>query len=244
MNTKVYGAGPSFVLAIHGWGGDHREFAPIAAGVPATHRVVSVDLPGYGGTSKPSRWALAEIVRALGEQLDALPPPVTLAGYCSGAALAMMVARGREARVARLVLIDPLAFVPWYFRLFTWGEFGRRAYQTTFGRRMGRAATDRILQARQKTDASFTGAFADLDPEVTLAYLRMFRGAEDLAPYAGYRMPVDLCRGEHTFEAVDTSVRRLQALWPQARVHILRGTGHLPMVKGAAALRAILFGGA
>ncbi len=70
-------------------------------------------------------------------------------------------------------MIDPFAFVPWYFRLFLAGGFGRRAYATTFQSAAGRAVTDRILKRMQRSGEDFTRAFESLDHEVTLQYLRL-----------------------------------------------------------------------
>ena len=63
MFVEQYGNGPRTFLAFHGWGGDHREFAPLAARLPDDVRLLSVDLPGYGQSPKPPRWDMAEIVR-------------------------------------------------------------------------------------------------------------------------------------------------------------------------------------
>jgi len=243
MFTKTYGRGERTVLALHGWGGDHREFAAVAARLPPDVRLVSVDLPGYGASPPPACWTREAVLTPLRALLDTLPAPVTVTGFCSGAVWAFNLALYRPDTVGRLVLIDPLARVPGYFRLFTWGSFGRHAYQTTFHSRTGRAVTDFVLRRRQRTQANFTASMRAIDPEVTLGYLRMYRGMDDLVGPARVDMKVDLCRGEHTFRAVKRTVDQLAGLWPQATVHTLRGVGHLPMIQGAAQIRRVLWPG-
>ncbi|UCF95298.1 MAG: alpha/beta fold hydrolase, partial [Desulfobacterales bacterium] len=163
MFVKRYGSGPRTFLCLHGWGGDHREFVPVTVRMPADVCVLSVDLPGYGKSPKPTRWSLAAIV----DEVCAAPEIqgaelITLVGFCSGAIFALLVAARDPARVRRVVMIDPFAFIPWYFRIFLAGKLGRRAYHTTFQTRMGRAITDWVFKRMQVTDADFTRAFTML----------------------------------------------------------------------------------
>jgi pimeloyl-ACP methyl ester carboxylesterase len=246
MHIETYGDGPETVLAIHGWGGDHREFAAVASRLPAGARLLSVDLPGYGRSPRPPAWDLGLIFAEFRAAVRAAAgdAPVTLAAFCSGAVLALLFAQAEPARIRRMVLIDPFAFVPWYFRLFLDGPFGRRAYMTAFASERGRRITTAVLRRMQSDDADFTAAFERIDHEVTLAYLGLFNRFGDLRRFAGFRFPIDVAVGERTLGAVRRSVRVFRRLWPQARVTTLRHVGHLPMVKGAAQLRRLVFGGA
>lgn len=243
MHVEEYGRGKRVFLAFHGWGGDHREFAPVAARRPPDARVLSVDLPGYGKSPKPASWDLAELVAevaALLEERDLRD--VTLAGYCSGAVIALLAAERDASRLRRLVLIDPFAYVPWYFRIFLAGEFGRRAYRASFASPAGRRITNWVLRRRQDRNADFMGAFGRVDHEVTLRYMELFGRVGPIARFGRLHLPIDLVCGGRTFGAVRDSVRLYAALWPHARLHRLPGEGHLMMVRGAAAVAGILFG--
>ncbi|MDH7499312.1 MAG: alpha/beta hydrolase [candidate division NC10 bacterium] len=241
MHVKQYGEGSRDILAIHGWAGDHREFAPLASRLPQGMRLLSVDLPGYGQSPPPARWDLPLITEALGTVIDeATHGDCTLMGFCSGAFLAMLLTRERKQRIGRLLLIDPFAYLPWYFKLFTLGEFGRRAYYLSFASSPGRRMVNGILQNRQPTDGSFTEAFIHVNHQVTLNYLYLFNQFKGLESFRDLDLPIDLAYGVQTFAAVRRSVAYLQQLWPHARVHQLRGVGHLTMVGGARQLAQIL----
>ncbi len=134
------------------------------------------------------------------------------------------------------------AFVPWYFRLFLCGEFGRRAYATTFQTQVGRKITDWVLKRMQTSDADFTNAFVNLDHDVTLRYLQMLSRVDIHQRFKSLDMDIDILYGEHTFTAVRRSVEIFRSLLPQANVKELRGVGHLPMIKGARQLAAFIFG--
>lgn len=240
MHVETYGSGSRRFIAFHGWGGDHREFAAVASHRPEGVRLESVDLPGYGASAAPEKLNLDDMVQQMAEELQPLSG-VTLAGYCSGAIFAMLLARQQPDEVSRLVLIDPFAYVPWYFRIFLAGGIGRRAYAFTFARPQGRSLVNRILRWRHSPDDDFTGSFARVNHDTVLNYLRMFGGLS-LRDFAGLRVPVDLVFGARTFSAVRDSVGRFQRLWPHARTFELSGMGHLPMVRGARDIARILFG--
>jgi pimeloyl-ACP methyl ester carboxylesterase len=242
MHIKSYGAGPKVVLALHGWGGDHREFAPVAARRPRDGRILSPDLPGYGRSPVPPAWTPEGILAPLVDAMDRLAlGPIPVAGFCSGAFPALLLARDYSRFVSRLILIDPFFRVPLYFRLFTWGWFGRRAYQATFHGAVGRALTNGILRKRQASESDFTGAFKRLDSERVLRYLKLFVARGYGADFAGLRMPIDLVYGEKTFHAVRTSIRLYAGQWPAASIHRLPGVGHLPLVQGAGPLATLLW---
>ncbi len=243
LYVREYGqAGGRTVAGLHGWGGDHREFAAVAARLPAGFRLLSPDLPGYGQSPPPERWDVTGIVDGIEKALRAREAfPCVLAGFCSGAALAALLAR-RGGAAERLVMIDPFAFVPWYFRLFLAGGFGRRAYAATFRSAAGRAVTDRILKKMQRSDEDFTRAFESLDHDVALHYLALLNTLDARRELEGLAIPVDIICGERTFGAVRRSVEIYSRLLPGARVHVLRGSGHLPMVRGAEQIARILAG--
>ena len=241
MHVKQYGEGSKTILAIHGWGGDHREFAPLASRLPRGMRLLSVDLPGYGQSPLPARWDLSLITEELAAVIDeATHGDSTLIGFCSGAFLAMLLARERKNRIQRLVLIDPFTYLPWYFKLFTLGEFGRRAYYVSFAGPVGRRIVNRVLQNRQPTDGNFTEAFVHVNHQATLNYLRLFGQFKGHESLRDLNLPVDLAYGVQTFAAVRRSVAYIQQAWPHARIHKLRGVGHLTMVRGARQLAQIL----
>ena len=166
----------------------------------------------------------------------------TLIGFCSGIGPALMLAALEPDRINRVVMIDPFAFVPWYFRLFLYGEFGRHAYATTFQTRAGRKITDWVLKRMQTSDADFTNAFVNLDHDVTMRYLQMLNRVDIHKRFKNLTMDMDILYGEHTFGAVRQAVEIYRSLLPQVKLKELRGVGHLPMIKGARQLAAFIFG--
>ena len=167
--------------------------------------------------------------------------PCTLVGYCSGAALAVLVAQRHTSLVRRLIMIDPFAFVPWYFKIFLAGWLGRQAYMTTFDSTVGQWIANIILRRMQQSKQDFTRAFNKLDQDVVLRYLSMLdkiRAREIVLPPS---LSIDLIYGGRSFAAVTHSVELFSTLWPQAKRHRLEGVGHLPFVLAGDLLAGIIF---
>jgi pimeloyl-ACP methyl ester carboxylesterase len=107
--TAQAGSGP-LLLAVHGLGGTKASFLPTLALMSRTHRVVAIDLPGFGDSVKPLRAAYDAryFARVLTDVLDALGVDrAHVAGNSMGGRIALELALTDPARVDRLVLLSP-----------------------------------------------------------------------------------------------------------------------------------------
>lgn len=238
-----FGAGQGrHYFGIHGWGGGWRTFEPLAEYLPADATLWSVDLPGYGASAPLSRWWWEDLRDRLVETVHALDAPqLRLIGNCSGAAFGLAAAQVAPERFEHLLLIDPFAFFPWYFKLLVARGPGRLFYATAFENPVGRWMTNRGLAEHRTEDSHLTESFAELDHDVVYQYLRMLRQMPSYDSFGGLSHPIVVAHGEKTFEAVRESVRMWTALWPQSRAIELPGAGHLPIQEATAALAAAAF---
>ncbi len=241
MHFERYGHGQRTFLALHGWGSDHHTFAPVAAGIPDDVSLFAPDLPGQGQSEPPASWTLESIQAELEALIEDLPRPLTLIGNCSGALLALSLARRRASSFSRLVLVDAFAWCPWYFQLFLMPGFGRQAYLTTFANPIGRWITNGLLAARRSDSTHLTRGFSKTDHEHTYQYLRLLGSLKNIEQFKDLKMPVDILYGERTFSAIRLSADKWQDLWPGSRVFRLYGAGHMPLQEATSQMRMILF---
>lgn len=112
--ARAGGSGPPLVL-LHGFPQTHAMWHRIAPALARTHRVVAMDLRGYGWSSAPrsdpghetySKRAMGRDVVAVMEALGHVR--FALAGHDRGARVAYRLALDQPGRVERLALLDIL----------------------------------------------------------------------------------------------------------------------------------------
>jgi pimeloyl-ACP methyl ester carboxylesterase len=102
--------GAPLTVLVHGLGGSHANWAAMAPLLTGTHRVVAVDLAGFGlttaGVRPSSVTGNADLLHRFVTALS--PGPAILVGNSMGGMISAMVAVEHPESVSRLVLIDPV----------------------------------------------------------------------------------------------------------------------------------------
>lgn len=109
LSTLEAGSGPPLV-AIHGLGATKGSFLPTVAALSARHRVIALDLPGFGDSEKPigASYDARFFARAVIALADALElDRAHLIGNSLGGRVALEVGLLHPDRVDRLVLLCP-----------------------------------------------------------------------------------------------------------------------------------------
>ena len=113
------GVGPP-LLALHGLGGTKASFLPTLAALADSHRVIAVDLPGFGESAKPiaAPYDAAWFARSVVGAMDGLEiERADLVGNSMGGRVAIEAGLREADRVGKLVLLCPaLAWLrrpPW-----------------------------------------------------------------------------------------------------------------------------------
>lgn len=228
LHVHTFGRGPARLVALHGWAGTHAAFRRVAENLPDGVGLVAPDMPGHGRSPRLDPWTREEMVATLASSLEPhIEQPMTLIGNCSGSLVALMLAMARPDLVERLILIEPFAFMPWYFKIFLTPGAGRLFYATAFENPLGRWIVDQTAGARNGDEGDLADSFGELDPQVPLLNLRLLNTMGRPEDYASLSLPIDLVYGDRTFAAVRESVAVWQEVWPDAEVHRLTDAGHL-----------------
>ncbi|MGH8446171.1 MAG: alpha/beta fold hydrolase [Solimonas sp.] len=103
------GSGEPLVM-VHGIGADKNNFAQVAPFLRGVGRLIALDLPGFGESSKPADgdYSIRAQAEHLGQFLDALQiPRAHLAGSSMGGAIVLAYAKLHPERVQSLWLLAP-----------------------------------------------------------------------------------------------------------------------------------------
>ena len=106
-SIRSAGEGPPLVL-IHGMFGDHLDWETVLEPLAQRHRVIAMDLPGFGDSEKPDREYTAEFfVAALDELLQSLGVErASVVGNSFGGILSVLYTLAHPRKVERLVLVS------------------------------------------------------------------------------------------------------------------------------------------
>lgn len=106
------GKGSETILMIHGLGSYLPAWKRNINELSKNYRVIAIDLPGYGKSSKAPHSGLmtfyAGVIAEFIQQLNI--GPVNLAGHSMGGQISMVLALEKPELVKRLILVDPAGF--------------------------------------------------------------------------------------------------------------------------------------
>ena len=253
------GAGPPLVL-IHGLGSSAAvEFLYNLEPLAERHRVIAVDLPGFGSSDKPVRdYSIDLFIRAVHDLMcqERLEHAAVM-GVSMGGRVALGLALEFPDLVERLVLVDALGVgaprrVLAYRILLTrgLGELTLRGTARAF-RRLNPATIRRFWGWYLRRPGRVDGILSDQriadhrallsTPEYRAAYLSTLRslaGMRELRDgvavahkLADLKMPVLLIWGRHDHIFPANHAEAAAEKIPHARVEILEESGHTPQIE-------------
>jgi len=239
-NVKVEGEGPPIVL-IHGFSAALDWWDDIAPALAANRRVIRLDLIGHGGTEAPlSGYQIERQAKLVAAVLDKLGVDrVTVIGHSMGGEVATALTEANPARIEQLVLIDSPPKPETTLNLGT-----RLALTPVVGELLWRFVSPDMI--RKMLAQGFAPGFPV--PKKFIADVRQltytaFRSAhDDSMAYETENPVVDrlvaldpvppllvIFGSRDALEAPATA--KLYERVPGARVVILDGPGHSPMVE-------------
>ncbi len=233
------GAGPAVVL-IHGFGGSLEHWGGVQPVLAATHRVISIDLKGFGWTSRPggdySPAAQAQLVWGVLDKLGVID--VAIVGHSWGASVALSMAVAHPERTRRVALYSAYVYdeqVPSFFRWAQLGGLGEMLFSLFYTERIEDRAPLAYYDERWVTQARIERVEADLDRGgTTAAALAAVRGhhfAKLHDALVGFSKPVLLLWGHQDLVTPESYGHRLVAELANAEIRVYERCGHIPMVE-------------
>lgn len=245
------GSGPAVVL-LHNGGTSSSIWRNQIEALADRHRMVAVDLPGFGDSPRPSTPArLSQMVESIDALIDAEHlAPALLVGNCMGTNIAASLARKHPAAISGLLAINPLTEAS-----FSGGQIGllHRMERVAAGpTRVLRSLSRKIRAPRPVGTASLRFQLGDKgaklglhhDSELLACQLRseqlpaMVDVLDDMASYGELdergvppEVPVWIVWGNQNRVLSRDRARHLEDVMHAERVEVLDGCGHLPMLE-------------
>lgn len=233
------------LLLLHGFGGTHRAYDAVIAGLPPQrYRPLAPDLPGHG--SRRDRRPI-DFTSCVAELAALAPSRFAVCGYSLGGRIALHLALAVPDRVSRLVLVSTTAGIE---------DAGARRVR----RREDEALAERIdgeplpdFVARWRDQPLFAGEPPDIRAAATADMLRnspaglaaALRGLgtgvmEPVWDRLGeLTMPAVVVAGERDRRYVELG-RRLVAGLPAGRIEVIADAGHGLLREAPGAVAATL----
>ncbi len=245
LHVEEHGRGRPLIL-LHGMGGSGYSFRRLVGPLARYHRVITIDLKGFGASEKPFDLAYAPsdqaaLIEAFLRQRRLTH--VTLAGHSYGGAVALMTAlrlqRSEPGRIRRLVLMNAPAYPQALPR-------SQQLLSLPVLPHFGLAIVPPILNARAALQSTRKGA-PPVDDRDAIAYaeplyepggrhalivtariMSSYDGRDAIPFYRGLHVPTLLvwCRNDPTVP-LSTGERLAKAL-PHARLSVLETCEHSP----------------
>lgn len=227
---EKYGDACPRILALHGWGRNHRDFAALLEGFDA----IALDLPGFGSTPEPEKAiSAAGYAERLAPVLEELELPAVLIGHSFGGRAAVALAAKHPEKVGGLVLTG----VP-LLRLEQGGRpnvaLGYRLLR--LAHRLGLAKDDVMERARQRYGSADYRAACGVMREILVIAVNETYEEEMRA----VKCPVELVWGELDTAAPLAVGQRALDFFEDATLSVISGCDHDTPANAQDALREAL----
>lgn len=227
---EQYGDARPRILALHGWGRTHRDFAALLDGFDA----IALDLPGFGSTPAPeAAISAAGYAQRVVPVLDELELPAVLIGHSFGGRAAVALAARYPEKVGGLVLTG----VP----LLRLDQAGRS--KVALGYRLLRAAhrlgivnDDLMERARQRYGSADYRAASGVMREILVKAVNETYEEEMRA----VKCPVELVWGELDTAAPVEVGRSALEFFEDAELTVVEGCDHYTPANAPAAIQEAL----
>jgi pimeloyl-ACP methyl ester carboxylesterase len=250
ISTLTMGEGPDMLL-LHGLGATKSSFFDTAAALSKRYTVHAIDLPGFGGSSKPATapYGAPYAAKAVIGTMDALGiERAHLVGNSMGGRVAIEVGLERPDRVGGIALLSPaVAFVrrDWHWLVrFARPELGMLPH--SLGRHRIEQTFWTLFADRDLVDPSVADIVADeferiyRSPGARLAFIASARaiylenpfGKHGFYPRLAALQPPALFVWASHDRLIPEKFRHHVERWlPSAEQVVLEGCGHVPQVE-------------
>ena len=237
------------LLCLHTAGADSRQYRHLLNDKQVTDRfrVVAFDLPYHGRSTPPDGWWLSKyrltakaylaMIRAVWRALE-LEKPVVL-GCSMGGAIVLKLAAEHQDELTGIVGLESSAYAPGRYNEFLHHPAihgGELAASYTYGLNSPHSPETNRRENWWYYSQSGPGVYQG----DVYFYSLDWDAREDLRRIDTNRCKVALLTGEYDYSCTSAMTEAVAASIPGARLTIMQGMGHFPMVENYPAFRPYL----
>ena len=234
------------LLLIHGFGTSTYTWRRVAPELAAKHRVIAVDLKGFGQSDKPmdDRYSVFDQAELLAQLIeDRNLRDLTLVGHSFGGGVALLLALQADerlkGRISRLVLLNTIAYpqnMPVFFRMMNMPFFSHVGVRMVPPAVQTRVALQIAYHDDSKIDDSEVEVYAG--PLKTAAGKHaIIQSARQIVPddldvlaerYKSIALPTLILWCDHDRIVPLEVGLKLRRAMPNASLKVVQGCGHMP----------------
>lgn len=237
------------LLCLHTAGADSRQFRHLLndAEITRRFRVVAFDMPYHGRSNPPAGWWLRKfrltttwylaIIRAVWRTLE-LERPIVL-GCSMGGAIVLKVAAEYQDELRGIVGLESAAYAPGRYNEFLHHPAihgGELCASYTYGLCAPASPEESRRENWWYYSQSGPGVYAG---DVHF-YSRDWDGRGDIGRIDTNRCKVSLLTGEFDYSCTPAMSEEVAAAIPGARLTVMKGMGHFPMIENYRGFRPYL----
>jgi 2-hydroxymuconate-semialdehyde hydrolase len=230
------------VVMIHGFASSLETWAAVMPEVRVHHRVLAMDLKGFGWTDRPegdySPEAQARIVLALMDERGI--DRAAFVGHSYGSSVVLAIALMAPERVTRIALYDAWVYssqLPTFFHMARADGLGEAMFATWYNERaedrMALAFYDRAFVTQALVDEVNRALERPGTQAAALAAVRAMQYERQELRYPEIEQPVLLLWGREDRVTPLSVGERLARDLPGARLVVYPRCGHFPMIEHA-----------
>lgn len=236
MFYTVEGEGSPVVL-MHGWGCTHETVKSIADVCKHTHRVISVDFPGFGKSSEPRQvWGVEDYAELIGHliEVEHAENPI-LIGHSFGGRVAIVL--GSRSGVNKIVLVDSAGVKPrrslrYYFKVYSF-KTAKWFVNLLYSKEKAAKKIDAMRGRRGSSD------YAGASSQMRAIMSRVVN--EDLCHLMPeIKAPTLLIWGKNDTATPLADAQKMERLIPDAGLVAFEGCGHYCFLENPGGFAAVL----
>lgn len=245
LNFDDQGKG-SPILFLHGFGASIYSFRKLVPALSENHRVISIDLKGFGNSPKPNdkNYSIDEQASLLYQFIiQHNLKYLTIAGHSYGGAIALVLAlklqEGGDDRLESLILIDSVSYpqpLPVFIRVLQTPVLGSLALSMISSRKLALSILKVCYYEDAKISEDMVGAYAAALDSIG-AHHALIQTAREMIPsnfndisalYKTLRVPALILWGRHDKIFPLKLGERLHHDLLHCELIVLENTGHIP----------------